>query len=181
MTAERPLTYVLSEFARPFRSRGDREPRPLDLFLAEGTAPGTARAVVEEVIREVAPGAASTDIDLISDLPWPSDARAALTAVTGATGAREGEAAVVLDLADERQRAWFITLVPHTISAEIWGPRGSGVSFSASDTGSVIGWQLPADRWERVRARLRERGVDPDTAARERAPRPAGPQLRAGR
>jgi hypothetical protein len=123
--------------------------------------------VVEEVIREIAPGAASIDIDLISDFPWPSDAQAALTAITDATGARKGETAVILDLTDERQREWFITLVPHTISAEIWGPSGSGVSFSASDTGSVIGWKLPAERWERVRARLRSRGIDPDSATQK--------------
>jgi len=34
--------------------------------------------VIEEVVREVAPDAASMDIDLISDLPWPSDAQAAV-------------------------------------------------------------------------------------------------------
>ncbi|MFF0451294.1 hypothetical protein ACFYT4_33795 [Streptomyces sp. NPDC004609] len=165
MPAERSLLCALSEFARPFGSRDGQRPRPFDLLLAEGTALESARAVVEEVIREVAPDAASTDIDLISDLPWPSGAQATLTAIAGTTGAREGETAVVLDLTDEQQREWFITLVPHTISAEIWGPTGSGVSFSASDTGSAIGWQLPAERWERVRARLRHRGVDPDTAA----------------
>ncbi|GAB2988131.1 hypothetical protein GCM10023080_062070 [Streptomyces pseudoechinosporeus] len=164
MSAKRSLTRALTEFARPFGSRSGQRPRPLDLFLLEGTAPETAPTVVEEVIREVAPDAASTDIDLISDLPWPSDAQVALTAIADATGAREGETAVVLDLTDERQREWFITLVPHTISAEIWGPTGSGVSFSASDTGSVIRWKLPAERWERVRARLRHRDIDPDTA-----------------
>ncbi|MFJ7015783.1 hypothetical protein [Streptomyces albogriseolus] len=164
MSAKRSLTCALTEFARLFNSRDGQRPRPLDLLLLEGTAPETARTVVEEVIREVAPDAASTDIDLISDLPWPPDAQAALTAIADATGAREGETAVALDLTDERQCEWFITLVPHTISAEIWGPTGSGVSFSASDTGSVIGWQLPAERWERVRTRLRHRGVDPDTA-----------------
>ncbi|AWK11743.1 hypothetical protein [Streptomyces spongiicola] len=112
----------------------------------------------------MAPDAASTDIDLISDIPWPSDAEAALTAILDATGAREGETAVALDLTDERQLEWFITLVPHTISAEIWGQTGSEVSFSASDTGSVIGWKLPAVRWERVHARLLLHGIDPDTA-----------------
>ncbi|MFE0732098.1 hypothetical protein ACFW2X_28385 [Streptomyces antibioticus] len=164
MSAKHSLIRTLTEFARSFGSRDGQRPRPLDLFLLEGTAPETARTVVEEVIREVAPDAASTDIDLISDLPWPPNAQAALTAIADATGAREGETAVVLDLADERQREWFITLVPHTISAEIWGPTGSGVSFSASDTGSAIGWELPAERWERVRARLRHQGIDPDTA-----------------
>lgn len=164
MSAKHSLTRALTEFARSFGSRDGQRPRPLDLFLLKGADPETARTVVEEVIREVAPDAASTDIDLISDLPWPSDAQAALTAIAGATGAREGETAVVLDLTDERQREWFITLVPHTISAEIWGPTGSGVSFYASDTGSAIGWELPAERWERVHARLRHRGIDPDTA-----------------
>ncbi|GGU33123.1 hypothetical protein GCM10010289_62960 [Streptomyces violascens] len=164
MSAKRSLTRALSRFAQPFGSRDGQRPRPLVLLLLEGTTPETVRTVVEEVIREVTPDAASTDIDLISDLPWPSDARAALTAIASATGAREGETAVVLDLTDERQREWFITLVPHTISAEIWGPTRSGVSFSASDTGSAISWQLPAERWERVRARLRHRGIDPDTA-----------------
>ncbi|MEV7871821.1 hypothetical protein AB0P17_38255 [Streptomyces sp. NPDC088124] len=164
MSAKHSLTRALTELTRSFRSRDGHKPRSLDLFLQEGTAPETARTVVEEVIREVAPDAASTDIDLISDLPWPPDAQAALTAIADATGAREGETAVVLDLTDERQREWFITLVPHTISAEIWGPTGSGVSFSASDTGSAIGWELPAERWERVRARLRHQGIDPDTA-----------------
>ncbi|MGW6456849.1 hypothetical protein ACWF94_13155 [Streptomyces sp. NPDC055078] len=164
MSAKSSLTRALTEFAWPFGNRSSQRPRPLDLLLLEGTAPETARTVVEEVIREMAPDAISTDIDLISDLPWPSDAQAALTAIVDATGAREGETAVVLDLTDERQREWFITLVPHTISAEIWGPTGSGVSFSASDTGTVIGWKLPAERWERVHARLRHRGIDPDTA-----------------
>lgn len=164
MTGKPSLTRTLIEFARSFGSRDGRRPRPLDLLLREGTAPATARTVVEEVIREVAPGAASTDVDLISDFPWPPDAQAALTAIADAMGAREGETAVVLDLTDERQREWFITLVPHTISAEIWGPRGSGVSFSASDTGSAIGWRLPAERWERVRARLQQHGIDPETA-----------------
>ncbi|MEU5403601.1 hypothetical protein ABZ348_30420 [Streptomyces sp. NPDC005963] len=166
MSAKHSLTRALTEFVRSFGSRDDQRQRPFDLFLLEGTSAETARTVVEEVIREVAPDAASTDIDLISDLPWPSDAQAALTAIAGATGAREGKTAVVLDLTDERQCEWFMTLVPHTISAEIWGPTGSGVSFSASDTGSAIGWQLPAERWERVRARLRRRGIDPDTATR---------------
>lgn len=169
MPARRSPMRALTEFGRLLESGGDRRPRPLHLFLPEGTAPETARTVVEEVIREVASDAASTDIDLISDLPWTSDARAALAAIADATGAREGETAVVLDLADERQRAWFVTLVPHTVSAEIWGPTGSGVSFSASDTGSAIGWTLPAERWERVRARLRHRDVDPDTATQKAA------------
>ncbi|GAA2783252.1 hypothetical protein GCM10010441_05240 [Kitasatospora paracochleata] len=53
-----------------------------------------------------------------------------------------------------------------TIAAEIWGPAGSDVSFAASDTGSVIGWTLPAERWDRVRARLRSRGIDADSATR---------------
>ncbi|MFF9322799.1 hypothetical protein ACF1BP_35730 [Streptomyces sp. NPDC014735] len=70
--------------------------------------------------------------------------QAALTAIADATGAREGEAADVLDLTDERQRESFITLVQHTISAEIWGPAGSGVSFSASDTGAAIGCSAEA-------------------------------------
>lgn len=170
MSAKHSLTRALTEFARSLGSRDGQRPCPLDLFLREGTAPETARTVVEEVIREVSPDAASTDIDLISDLPWPSDAQAALTAIAGATGAREGETAVVLDLTDERQREWFIALVPHTISAEILGPTGSGVSFFASDTGSAIGWELPAERWEKVRTRLRHRGIDPDTATQS-APR----------
>ncbi|GAA2741905.1 hypothetical protein [Kitasatospora cinereorecta] len=150
---------------------GDRpmpaeRPRALDLLLLDGVAPGTRRAVVEEVVREVAPGADSVGVDLISDLPWPQEARAALTAIAEATGAREGETAVGLDLAEARKRAWFAALVPHTIAAEIWGPAGSDVSFAASDTGSVIGWTLPAERWNRVRARLRSRGIDADSATR---------------
>ncbi|MFD3517998.1 hypothetical protein [Streptomyces sp. NPDC058657] len=164
MSATHALSRALTEFARSFGGREGQGLRPLHLSLLEGTAPETAHTVLEEVIREVAPDATSTDIDLISDLPWPAVAQAALTAIAGATGAREGETAVVLDLADERQREWFITLVPHTISAEIWGPTGSGISFSASDTGSAVGWELPAERWEGVRTRLRHRGIDPDTA-----------------
>lgn len=70
--------------------------------------------MVEEVVREVAPGADSVGVDLISDVPWPPEARAALTAIAEATGAREGETAVGLDLAEKRQRAWFVTLVPRS-------------------------------------------------------------------
>ncbi|MFF2662869.1 hypothetical protein ACFVUH_36635 [Kitasatospora sp. NPDC058032] len=167
MSAEHSLAHSLTAFELRRRGRNDQNPRPLDFLLLDGVTPGTRRTVVEEVILEVAPGAASIDIDLISDLPWPSGAQFALTAIADATRAREGESAVVVDLTDERQREWFITLVPHTISAEIWGPAGSGVSFSASDTGSVIGWSLPAERWERVGARLRSRGIDPDSATRK--------------
>ncbi|MHA6758232.1 hypothetical protein [Streptacidiphilus sp. PAMC 29251] len=162
---DRSLARTLAGFEWRRRGRNDQKPVPLELLLLDGVTAEARQMVVEEVIREVAPSADSVDIDLISDLPWPLDAQAALAAITDATGAREGETAVVLDLTDERQREWFITLVPHTISSEVWGPSGSGLSFCASDTGSVIGWHLPADRWERVRARLRSRGVDPDSAA----------------
>ncbi|CAL2067415.1 hypothetical protein GPN2_20075 [Streptomyces murinus] len=99
MPAKHSLTRALTELTRSFRSRDGHKPRPLDLFLQEGTAPETAGTVVEEVIREMAPDAASTDIDLISDLPWPSDAKAALTAINAPrTRAFTDELTVLLDV-----------------------------------------------------------------------------------
>lgn len=164
MSAKRSLTRALTEFARPFGSRGGQRPRPLDLLLLEGTAPETVRQWLKwwsgrwhltrlrwtSILFPTSPG-----LRMPRPLSPPSPAR---------RGLGKGRPPQSWILTDERQREWFITLVPHSISAKIWGPTGSGFSFCASDTGSVIGWKLPAERWERGRVRLRHRGVDRHTA-----------------
>ena len=137
----------------------------LELVLVPALGYDEKKMVVEAVAGTVWHLVDQASIDLISDHPWPRQSGGSLDRLMAALvrqrsvlrGRQKQTINLDIDVADDREVAAFLDLVPYTISAEAW--CGSVALIDAADSGSVR-FQMPALLQGRLTELVSDRGMD---------------------